>query len=82
LKNRVAGKIAETVSADTANRIVTIQATLSFTSDVTIYEIGLEISATDQNGVTTWILLDRTVVSGGIAVQAGQSLRITYRITM
>jgi len=82
LKNKVAEKLAESVSADLNNRIVTIQATLSFTSAVTIYEIGLEISAVDQNGVATRLLLDRTVVSGGIAIQAGQALRVTYRITM
>jgi hypothetical protein len=82
LKNKLTEKLVETVSADTANRIVTIQATLSFTSDVTIYEIGLEINAVDQNGTVTRLLLDRTVVSGGISIQAGQALRITYRITM
>ena len=82
LKNKVSEKLAETVSADLNNRIVTIQATLSFTSAVTIYEIGLEIDAVDQNGTATRILLDRTVVSGGIAIQAGQALRVTYRITM
>jgi len=82
LKNKVAEKLAETVSADTANRIVTIQATISFTASVTIYEVGLEINAVDDKGVATRILLDRTVISGGIAVQAGQALRITYRITM
>jgi hypothetical protein len=82
LKAKVAEKLVETVSADTANRIVTIQATLLFQNAVTIYEIGLEINAVDQNGVVTRLLLDRTVVSGGIAVQAGQALRVTYRITM
>lgn len=82
LKNKVTEKLVETVSADTANRIVTIQATISFTANVTIYEVGLEINAVDQNGVATRLLLDRTVISGGIAVQAGQALRITYRITM
>jgi len=82
LKSKVAEKLAESVSADTANRIVTIQATLLFSSAITIYEIGLEINAVDQNGVATRILLDRTVISGGIAIQAGQALRITYRITM
>jgi hypothetical protein len=82
LKNKVAEKLVEIVSADTANRIVTIQATISFTTNVTIYEVGLEINAVDQNGVATRLLLDRTVVSGGIAIQAGQALRITYRITM
>ena len=82
LKSKVAEKLAETVSADTANRIVTIQATILFSASVTIYEVGLEINAVDQNGVATRILLDRTVISGGIAVQAGQALRITYRITM
>jgi hypothetical protein len=82
LKNKVAEKLVESVSADTANRIVTIQATISFTENVTIYEVGLEINAVDQNGTATRLLLDRTVISGGIAVQAGQALRITYRITM
>ena len=82
LKAKVAEKVADTVSGDVANRIVTIQATISFTTNVTIYEVGLEIGVTDRNGVATRLLLDRTVISGGIAVQAGQALRITYRITM
>jgi len=82
LKSKVAEKLAETVSGDIASRVVTIQATLVFSSAVTIYEVGLEIDATDRDGVATRLLLDRTVISGGIAVQAGQALRITYRITM
>jgi len=85
LRSKVVDKAVESISIDTANRVMSLTSTFAFTSAVTIYEIGLELDVVALVGNTykkTRILLDRTVMSGGIAVQSGQGLRVTYRFSL
>jgi hypothetical protein len=85
LRAKVVEKEVESISIDVSSSLVSLTATFIFTSQATIYEVGLEMDIMAEVGGTitnTRILLDRTVVSGGITVQASQSLRVTYRFSL
>jgi hypothetical protein len=85
LRAKIVEKEVESISIDTTNRIVSLASTFIFASATTIYEVGLELDIVAVVGGTytkTRILLDRTVVSGGITVQASQGLRVVYRFSL
>jgi len=85
LRAKVTEKEVERISIDTTNRVISLTSTITFTTAVTIYEVGLELDIVGLIGGTytkTRILLDRTVISGGINVQANQGLRVTYRFSL
>jgi hypothetical protein len=85
LRAKVTEKEVERVSIDTTNRVISLTSTITFTTATTIYEVGLELDIVALVGGTytkTRILLDRTVIAGGINVQANQGLRITYRFSL
>jgi len=85
LKAKLTEKEVESVSIDVSSRLVSLTATFIFMSQTTIYEVGLEMDIMAEVGGTmtkTRILLDRTVISGGITVQASQGLRVTYRFSL
>jgi hypothetical protein len=83
---KLGNKIAEgisSISVDETNGIITLSASFSFTSDTTIYEVGLDLEAA-VGGQTTCgrVLFDRTVISNGIIVPAGQTLSVVYKFTL
>jgi len=85
LRAKVVEKEVESISIDTANRVISLTSTITFTTATTIYEVGLELDIVALVGgsyTKTRILLDRTVIAGGINVQANQGLRITYRFSL
>jgi hypothetical protein len=80
--HRLGNKIAEayaTISTDETGYTITLSAAFTFTSDTTIYEVGLLWHGTVA-GYTTCgrFLVDRTVFPNGISVAAGQTLSIAY----
>jgi hypothetical protein len=79
-------KVAEVLATryvDESARTITLSGGITFTSDTTIYEVGLEWEC-NVGGVTTpgRILVDRTVFPDGIPVRANQTLSVVYRITL
>jgi hypothetical protein len=85
LRAKVIEKEVERISIDATNRVVSLISTITFTTATTIYEAGLELEVVGLIGGTytkTRILLDRTVITGGINVQANQGLRVTYRFSL
>jgi len=79
-------KVAEVLATrhvDESARTITLSGGITFTTDTTIYEVGLEWEC-NVSGLTTpgRILVDRTVFPDGIPVQAGQTLSVVYRITL
>ena len=82
LGNKIGEGVAG-VSADEIHGTVTISASFTFTSDTTIYEVGLEWEGTVSSyNVCGRFLVDRTVFPDGITVQAGQTLTIIYRFVL
>jgi hypothetical protein len=83
---KLGNKLGEAVAImtyDESARIMTFTAGWTLTSDVTVYEVGLEWEGAIV-GYTTCgkILVDRTVFPEGITVLAGQTLTITYVISV
>jgi hypothetical protein len=74
------GDAPATMAYDESARIMTFTAGWILTSDVTVYEVGLEWEL--WFSVQTRILVDRTVFPEGITVLAGQTLTITYVISV
>jgi hypothetical protein len=72
----------ESMFVDTQNRTVHLVASFTFSTTVTIYEVGLSIDVVNVNNQIVKILLDRTVISGGITVSPNQILRIIYRFAL
>jgi hypothetical protein len=82
LGNKIAEGIAS-ISVDETNGIITLSASFSFTSDTTIYEVGLDLEAAiGGQSVCGRVLFDRTVISNGIIVPAGQTLSVVYKFTL
>jgi hypothetical protein len=80
---RLGNKLNEAVpsfSFDESARTVTLTVGWTLTADTTIYEVGLEWEM--YLGVQTRILVDRTVFPDGITVRAGQTLTITYVVSV
>ena len=59
-----------------------IRASVSYTptTDVTICEVGLYISACDSGGVLRRILVDRTVLPECITVTGGTTISVLYKV--
>jgi hypothetical protein len=82
LGNKIAEGIAS-ISVDETNGIITLSASFSFTSDTTIYEVGLDLeAAVGGQSICGRVLFDRTVISDGINVPAGQTLSVVYKFTL
>jgi hypothetical protein len=72
-----------TMTYDESARTMTFTAGWTLTADTTIYEVGLEWEATVATGTTCGrVLVDRTVFPDGVTVLAGQTLTITYVISV
>jgi len=82
LGNKIADGLAS-ISVDETNGIITLSASFSFASDITIFEVGLELEAA-IGGQTACgrVLLDRTVISDGVSVLGGQTLSVVYKFTL
>jgi hypothetical protein len=74
------GDAPATMTYDESARIMTFTAGWTLTSDVTVYEVGLEWEL--YPSTQTRILVDRTVFPDGITALAGQTLTITYVISV
>jgi hypothetical protein len=74
------GEAVATMTYDESARIMTFTAGWTLTEDATIYEVGLEWEL--YLGAQTRILVDRTVFPDGITALAGQTLTITYVISV
>ena len=79
LENKLGEGLAG-IAADETTGIITISASFTMTSNITIYEVGLEWEGC-VSGYSTCgrFLVDRTVFPDGITVQAGQTLTVIYR---
>ena len=81
---RLGNKLGEgvaTMTIDETAGIMTFSVSFTITTDITVYEVGLEWEGCVA-GVATCgrFLVDRTVFPDGITVSAGQVLTIIYRI--
>jgi hypothetical protein len=77
------GDAPATMVYDESARTLTFTAGWTLTSDTTIYEVGLEWEACVYSYNTCGrVLVDRTVFPNGITVLAGQTLTITYVISV
>jgi hypothetical protein len=74
------GDAPATMTYDESARIMTFTAGWTLTADATIYEVGLEWEL--YLGAQARILVDRTVFPDGITALAGQTLTITYVISV
>ena len=83
---KLGNKLNEAVAAVTSDesaRTVTLTAGWTLTADTTIYEVGLEWEAcVSSYTVCGRVLVDRTVFPDGILVKAGQTLTISYVISV
>jgi len=81
---KLGNKIAEAVSSivvDDANGIIRLYATFTFSTDVTINEVGLEWSGAVYGTSTCGrFLVDRTVLSSPVSVPANTPIIVTYKI--
>ena len=83
---KIGYKVAEVLATrhvDESAMTITLSGGITFTSDTTIYEVGLEWEC-NVSGATTpgRVLVDRTVFPDGIPVPAGRTLAVVYRITL
>jgi hypothetical protein len=68
------------IAIDENAGILTISGSFTFATNTVVYEVGLEWEgAVESSGTCRRVLLDRTVILGGIAVAAGQTLTVIYR---
>jgi hypothetical protein len=82
LGNKVAEAVASLYS-DENLFIITLTAGFIFSSDITIFEVGLEwAGAVATSSTCGRFLVDRTVFPDGISVPEGQTLAITYKFTL
>jgi hypothetical protein len=83
---KLGNKVAEVLATryvDESVMTVTLSGGITFTSDITIYEVGLEWECNVAGATTPGrILVDRTVFPDGIPVRANQTLSVVYRITL
>jgi hypothetical protein len=83
---RLGSKLGEAptiMTHDESARTITFTAGWTLTADITIYEVGLEWEgAVLGHNVCGRFLVDRTVFPGGIPVRAGQTLTISYVVSV
>ena len=81
---KLGSKFAEAVSSivvDDANGIIRLYATFTFSTDVTINEVGLEWSGTVSSyDICGRFLVDRTVLPSPVSVPANTPTLVTYKI--
>jgi hypothetical protein len=77
------GEAVATMSYDESARTMTFTVGFTLSADTVVYEVGLEWEAC-VSGCTVCgrVLVDRTVFPDGITVLAGQTLTITYVISV
>jgi hypothetical protein len=77
-------KIAEAITSlsyDESQGIILLSVGFQFSSDTTIYEVGLEWEATlSSYNVCGRFLIDRTVIPDGFTAPANTPITVTYRI--
>jgi len=82
LKNKLGEGIAS-MTYDESSLTLTLTAGWTFSSSITIYEVGLEWEGcVSGSGGCGRFLSDRTVFPGGISVGAGQTLSIAYKFVV
>jgi len=70
-----------TVTTDESSGIMTFSISFTITSNITVYEVGLEWEGCISSyNICGRFLFDRTVFPDGISVSSGQVLTIIYRI--
>jgi hypothetical protein len=83
---KLGNKINEALASLTADEtvgVISLSASFVFGSDTTIYEVGLEFECAVLSYTTyNRILFDRTVISDGLTVPAGQTLSVVYKFTL
>jgi hypothetical protein len=83
---RLGSKIAEVLATryvDESIRTITLSGAITFTTDIVVYEVGLEWECNVAGATTPGrVLVDRTVFPDGIPVSAGRTLAVVYRITV
>jgi len=79
LQGTVLGEAEVSASYQAGSGVVNITASFSWDTDQVVYEFGLFF---DLGSLDVSMMLDRTVVSGGISVPAGSVLTITYQIAI
>jgi hypothetical protein len=80
---RLVFKLAEglaSLSYDEGQGVIVLSAGFQFSSDTTIYEVGLEWEAAVTGATCGRLLIDRTVISGGFTAPANTPITVTYRI--
>ena len=83
---KLGNKLGEAVASmtyDETARTITLTAGWTLTADTTVYEVGLEWEGC-VSGCTVCgrVLVDRTVFPDGILARAGQTLTISYAISV
>jgi hypothetical protein len=77
------GDAVATFTSDETARTITLTAGWTLPADTVIYEVGLEWEMTVAGATTCGrVLVDRTVFPGGITVRAGQTLTISYVVSV
>jgi hypothetical protein len=77
------GDALPSFSYDESARTITLTAGFTLSVDTVVYEVGLEWEATvASHNVCGRVLVDRTVFPDGILVSAGQTLTVTYVISV
>jgi hypothetical protein len=83
---KLGSKVAEVLATryvDESIMTITLSGGITFTTDTTIYEVGLEWECNVAGATTPGrVLVDRTVFPDGIPVPAGRTLAVVYRITL
>ena len=74
------GEGVTTITVDETAGIITLSVSFTITTDITVYEVGLEWEGCVSSfNVCGKFLVDRTVFPEGIPVRAGQTLTVIYR---
>jgi hypothetical protein len=83
---RLGSKLGDAVAAmsfDETARTITLTAGWTLRADAVVYEVGLEWEMCVAGCATCGrVLIDRTVFPDGIAVKAGQTMTVSYVITV
>jgi hypothetical protein len=77
------GDAVASMSFDEGARTITLTAGWTLAADAVVYEVGLEWEMCVAGCATCGrVLIDRTVFPDGIAVKAGQTMTVSYVITV
>ena len=80
LKSKIAEGLAS-LSSDDVSGVIVLSAGFQFTTDTTIFEVGLEWEVTlDSYNICGRFLVDRSVISGGFVAPADTPVTVSYRI--